>query len=125
MNVWVFNHYAESPDGAATRTFDLGRALVGKGHRVTIFACSFSHYRLREEHFTKRLRFVKVEEREGVRFIWLRGLRYGTNDWRRIANFVGYAVSSFLCGLAKLRGRTSSSAPPSTRWADWRLSLSR
>ena len=102
MNVWVFNHYAESPDGAATRTFDLGRALVGKGHRVTIFACSFSHYRLREEHFTKRLRFVKVEEREGVRFIWLRGLRYGTNDWRRIANFVGYAVSSFLCGLAKL-----------------------
>src|SRR5919106_1917732 len=102
MNVWIFNHYAESPEGAATRTFELARALVDKGHRVTIFACSFSHYRLREEHFTKSLRFVKVEERDGVRFVWLRGLRYVTNDWRRTANFIGYGVSSFLCGMATL-----------------------
>ncbi len=99
MNIWVFNHYAESSAGAATRTFDLSRALVGKGHRVTIFACSYSHYRLREEHFTGPFRYVTTEEVEGVRFVWLRGFQYETNDSRRILNFIGYGIASFVQGL--------------------------
>ncbi len=100
MNLWVFNHYAESPDGSATRTFELCRALTDRGHDVTIFASSFSHYRLREEHFTKGWQWSKVEVRDKVRFIWLRGFPYRTNDWRRITNMIEYGALALFRSLA-------------------------
>jgi glycosyltransferase involved in cell wall biosynthesis len=101
MNIWTFNHYAESPAGAATRTFDLSRGLVRRGHRVTIFACSYSHYRLREEHFTEAIGVVKAEEKQGVCFVWLRGVPYRSNDWRRIANFVVYGVEGLVSAIGR------------------------
>jgi glycosyltransferase involved in cell wall biosynthesis len=100
MHIWIFNHYADSPDGIATRTFELARALTQKGHRITIFASSFSHYRLREEHVTGYWLY-HVEERDGVRFVWLRGFPYTANDWRRIANMIGFGILAFLLGLIR------------------------
>ncbi len=38
MNIWILNHYADTPDGQATRTYDLSKQLVERGHRVTILA---------------------------------------------------------------------------------------
>jgi len=63
---------------------ELCRALVRKGHETTVFASSFSHYRLREEHIDSLLRLSRTEVRDDVRFIWLRGYPYASNDWRRI-----------------------------------------
>jgi glycosyltransferase involved in cell wall biosynthesis len=98
MKIWIVNHYAESPDGIATRTFELSRVLTHKGHHVTIFASSFSHYRLREEHIAGP-RLYNVEQRDGVRFIWLRGFPYAANDWRRMVNMMEFGVLAFFWGL--------------------------
>jgi glycosyltransferase involved in cell wall biosynthesis len=99
LTLWVFNHYAETPDGSATRTFELCRALAGRGHAPTIFASSFSHYRHREEHLQGWGRFSATEERDGVRFVWLRGRPYRGNDWRRVVNMLGYGALSMVYGV--------------------------
>jgi glycosyltransferase involved in cell wall biosynthesis len=100
MKTWIFNHYAESPSGMATRTFDLARELVQRGHRVTIFASSFSHYRLREERIAPSWRLFLTEDCEGVRFVWIRTVQYQRNNWRRIVNMVGFGLLACLHGLA-------------------------
>ncbi|HEU5299400.1 MAG TPA: glycosyltransferase family 4 protein [bacterium] len=87
--LWIFNHYAEPPDRQATRSFDLGRELVRRGHEVTIFSASFSHYRFREEKLGPG-EDRKTEEVEGVRFVWLRTTPYRENDWRRLLNMLSY-----------------------------------
>src|SRR5687768_10835450 len=99
MRVWVFNHYAETATGAATRTLDLSRVLARRGHEITVFACSFSHYRLREEHLSKWQHFGRTEECDGVRFVWLRAPSYQANDWRRVLNMLQYGSLAFLSGL--------------------------
>lgn len=86
MKIWVLNHYAESPSGMATRTFDLARELVRRGHHVTVFASSFSHSRLRDERIAPRWRLFLTEDYDGVRFVWIRTVPYQRNNWRRIVN---------------------------------------
>ena len=94
MDIWVLNHYADTPDRQATRTFDLCRELVRRRHRTTVFASGFSHYRLREERLS-RGELWKLEQVEGVRFVWIRTPPYQRNDWRRIMNMAAYALRAF------------------------------
>lgn len=96
--VWIFNHYAEPPDRQATRSFDLGRELVHRGHAVTIFSSSFSHYRFHEEKLGAGGTWI-AEQIEGVKFIWLRTFPYTRNDWRRLLNMISYSVRASLIGL--------------------------
>lgn len=99
MHVWILNHYAESSAGVALRTFELSRELVRRGYAVTVFASSFSHYRLREEHLHQWWRLWKSEDVAGVRFVWLRGNRYSANNWRRVCNMLLYGILAFFRGL--------------------------
>jgi glycosyltransferase involved in cell wall biosynthesis len=90
LRVWIVNHYAHTPDvPAGSRHYDLARFLVGRGHRVTVFATGFSHTRFREERLT-RGRLYRVEEVDGVRFVWLRTLPYRGNTWRRQLNMLSF-----------------------------------
>ena len=72
MNLWIFNHYAVTPDlPGGTRHFDLGRELVKQGYDVTIFASGFHH----SQH--RRLKLPpgepwRIEDVDGVKFIWLK-----------------------------------------------------
>lgn len=92
MRVWILNHYASPPDQpAGTRHYDLGRALVDRGHDVTIFASSFSHFTLREERL-KRNQLMRIECVDGVRFVWIRTTPYAQNDARRVINMLSYAI---------------------------------
>jgi len=97
MNIWIFNHYATLPDEPATRSYDIGKELVKKGHKVTIFASSFSHYKFREKILQPKEKW-RVEEYDGVRFIWLRTYPYKGNDWRRALNMMSYAWQAFRMG---------------------------
>lgn len=99
MNVWILNHYAEPPARQATRSYDLGRELVARGHRVTIFASSFSYYRFEEEHLAPG-ETHREETIGGVRFFWLRTTPYRVNDWRRVLNMVSYARRAVRVGGA-------------------------
>jgi len=98
MNIWMFNQYANSPDRpGSTRHFDIGKRLVEKGHKVTIFAAAFSH-KLGREDKLKPQETHKTEVIEGVKFIWLKTFPYKKNDWRRVINMVSYTLRSLLLG---------------------------
>lgn len=98
MNIWVFNHYAVTPDlPGGTRHFDLARELVKRGHRVTIFASSFHHGRHQEMKLAPSERW-KVEDVSGVRFVWIKTFPYQRNDWRRVLNMLSYMLRAWRLG---------------------------
>jgi glycosyltransferase involved in cell wall biosynthesis len=97
LNVWILNHYADPPGRQATRSYDLGKQLVKRGHHVTIFAAGFNHYSRKEE----RVRLSETHHEEivdGVRFVWLKTFPYQRNDWRRVLNMVSYSWRAFWVG---------------------------
>ncbi len=100
MRIWIVNHYADPPDGLATRSFDIGRRWVEQGHPTTIFACSFSHYHLRP---ARRLawRLWKEEDIDGVRYVWISAPGYRGNDARRVLNMVTFSVVAFIAGALR------------------------
>ena len=85
MNIWILNHYATTSDEPATRSYDIGKQLVKKGHRVTVFASSFSHYKFREKVLQSGENW-KAEDYDGVRFIWLKTFPYRGNGYCRVVN---------------------------------------
>ncbi len=91
MKIWILNHYASPPDRpAGTRHYEFGRILVGQGHEVTIFASSFSHFSLKEERLSAS-EWMRVENVDGVRFVWIRTAPYSRNNHGRVRNMLSYA----------------------------------
>ena len=98
MNLWIFNHFAITPDmPGGTRHYDLGKQLVSRGYDVTIFASSF-HYAKHQEMRLAGGETWKVENVDGVKFVWLRTPHYQRNDWRRIVNMISYMARSYTGG---------------------------
>ena len=93
--LWILNHYAISPDmSGGTRHFDLARELVKKGHEVTIFASGFDHH-TRQYLKIKPGEKMRVEEYDGVRFVWVNTLPYYGNNWRRVLNMLAIHRSAY------------------------------
>lgn len=98
MNIWMFNHNAYSPDlPGGTRHFDLARQLVKRGHMVTIFATSFHHH-LHKETRLQPGEDWKIEEVDGVFFVWIHTPPYQRNDWRRVWNMVAFMIKASRLG---------------------------
>jgi glycosyltransferase involved in cell wall biosynthesis len=98
LNVWILNHYADPPGRQATRSYDLGKQLVKRGHHVTIFAAGFNHYSRKEERIRPG-EMYREEIVDGVRFVWLKTFPYQRNDWRRVLNMLSYSWRAFRVGL--------------------------
>ncbi len=100
MRIWIVNHYADPPDGLATRSFDIAKRMVERGHQTTIFVCAFSHY-----HMTPLRKLGwhlwREENIDGVLFIWIAGNSYRGNDWRRMLNMVVFSLLAFVAGLLR------------------------
>ena len=96
--IWMLNHYAITPDmPGGTRHFDLACELTRMGYDVTIFASAFNHSLL------KKVRLLNgepwsIEELDGVRFVWLPSFPYQGNDWRRVANMLGFSWRAYRLG---------------------------
>lgn len=91
MNIWLFNHYAISPEmPGGTRHYDFAKELVKRGHQVTLFASSF-HYTLHKETKVYTDKEYLIEEIDGVRFVWVKTAPYESNNWRRILNMLSYS----------------------------------
>ncbi len=125
MNIWILNHYADTPDRQATRSYDLSKQMVERGHRLTIFAAGFSHYSFREERIRSGEAW-REEDWNGVRFVWLKTFPYRKNDWRRVVNMTSYAWRALWLG-AKLRERPDAiigvSVHPLAALSAWALSV--
>ncbi len=103
MNIWMFNHNAYSPDlPGGTRHFDLAGQLVKRGHMVTIFATSFHHH-LHKETRLQPGEDWKIEEVDGVFFVWIRTPPYQRNDWRRVWNMVAFMIKASRLGKRILK----------------------
>lgn len=94
LNIWWLSHYASTPDQQFTAHHDLAKRLVEKGHRVTIVASGFSHYKFKEIRLRPGEKW-RVEECEGVRFVWLKTSSYDANNWKRIVNMCSYAWRAY------------------------------
>ena len=120
-NVWILNHYAISPDmSGGTRHYDLGKELVRRGHKVTIFASGFDHNTKKYIKVHPKERY-KIEDYNGVRFIWLNTIPYYGNDWRRILNMISYGVRvlNVCSGIEKPDVIIGSSVHPFAVSAAW------
>ncbi len=94
MNIWIFNHYAITPNyPGGTRHFELGRILAGKGHKVTIFASNFIHMNFNFVDLEAGKPY-KIETFDNLRFIWLQTRQYSQNDWSRVRNMLDYSKNA-------------------------------
>jgi glycosyltransferase involved in cell wall biosynthesis len=100
VHVWIVNHHADPPDGFATRSFDIARRLVERGHPTTVFVSNFNHYRFANVRQLE-WRLWRSERIEGVTMVWIRTAGYRGNDWRRIMNMLSFASLAFLAGLTR------------------------
>jgi glycosyltransferase involved in cell wall biosynthesis len=100
MRIWIVNHYADPPDGLATRSFDIAKRMTKKGHPTTIFACAFSHYHFRH---VRKLGWSpwREEDIDGVRYVWIAANSYRGNDWRRVLNMVVFSTLAFIAGAVR------------------------
>ena len=98
MNIWMFNHNAYPPDlPGGTRHYDLARELVKRGHRVFIFATSFHHHLHKETRLRPGEKW-RIEDINGVSFVWIRTPYYRSNDWRRVWNMVVFWIQAWRVG---------------------------
>jgi glycosyltransferase involved in cell wall biosynthesis len=100
VKIWIVNHHADPPDGFATRSFDLARRLVERGHPTTIFTSNFNHYLFRDMRDLGR-RPWKAESVDGVTLVWIRTPAYAGNDRRRVMNMVAFAVRATIQGTIR------------------------
>ncbi|MBF0753495.1 glycosyltransferase WbuB [Jeotgalicoccus nanhaiensis] len=94
MNIWIFNHYAKTPDfSSGTRHFDMAKELIEKGHKVTIFASSFTHYDKKENIIYKNGQRFLIEYIDGIRFVWIKTFKYN-GGLKRIFNMFSYYINA-------------------------------
>lgn len=120
-NVWILNHYAKSPNmSGGTRHYDLGRELVRRGYKVTIFASGFDHGSKNYIKVQPGERY-NIEDYNGVRFVWLDTIPYYGNNWRRVLNMISYGtrVLSVCRGIEKPDVIIGSSVHPFAVLAAW------
>lgn len=90
MNIVLINHYAGSPEmGMEFRPYYFAREWVKKGHRVDIFAASYSHLR---QINPKVQHDFQEEIIDGIHYHWIKTIQYEGNGTKRaitMAQFVG------------------------------------
>lgn len=118
--VWILNHYAQEPGGpGGTRHFSLAKHLRKYGWKTCIVASSVEHNTGRQRLRAGESR--RLEEHDGVPFLWLKGNGYGGNGPGRIFNILSFAAKAliphYLSGLEKPDLVIGSSVHPLAAWA--------
>lgn len=89
MKVWIFNHYAITPDQTGgTRHYSLAKQLQSRGHEVTIIASNYDHFTAKHRHDNST---ITSEDVDGIRFIWIPTRAYSGNGKSRALNMLDYA----------------------------------
>lgn len=96
--ILIVSHFAGSPaHGMVIRNFLLAREWVRQGHSVTILASDFSHYRAVQPNHKS---WKKIEYIEGVRYIWVKGLKYkASSSFGRVFSMAWFTVQCYLHSL--------------------------
>ena len=98
MDIWIFNHYVVTPDmPGGTRHYDFGKELIKRGYKVTIFASSFNYSQHKELKLATHEKW-KIENVDGINFVWIKTFPYQKNDWRRVINMISYMYRVYPLG---------------------------
>lgn len=100
MKIWIVNHHADPPEGFATRSFDMARRLVERGHPTTIFISNFNHYTFRDMRDLGAWPWRR-ERVDGVTLVWIKTPAYTGNDRRRVMNMLAFAVAATIQGAIR------------------------
>lgn len=94
-NVWILNHYAVKPGApGGTRHYSLAKNLLVYGWNASIVAASVEH--LSGQQQLRLGKNVRLENCEGVPFLWLRTPAYRGNSGGRLRNMLSYAFRAWL-----------------------------
>lgn len=91
MKIWYLSAY-DQPRGQSSRTYDISKELINRGHQVTMFTNSYCHF----THVEKLSAFEKwrIEEIDGIRIVWMRTFGYTGNGFLRGLNMVSNVYRS-------------------------------
>jgi len=110
-NIWILNHYAITPDmPGGTRHYDFGKELVRRDYKVTIFASSFHYSRHKELKLNKDEKW-KVENIDGVNFVWVKTFPYQKNNWKRVINMLSFASQVYWVGKTIVKEKNKIEKP--------------
>ncbi len=100
MNIWIINQYAGSPHyGMNYRSYYLGEAFVQEGHKVTLFASSFSHL---FKHLPKIKSIFTDEKIDGIDYVWVKTPSYkNSKSIKRIYNMLVFMLKLFFFNIFK------------------------
>ena len=91
-HAWMLNHYAQEPGGAGgTRHFSLGKYLLSHGWQTTILASSVELNTGKQR--LKSNQNIRMDNIEGVNFLWIKTPSYIGNGLGRILNILTYTLS--------------------------------
>ena len=94
MNFLIINHYAGAPGlGMELRPYYFARELIKKGHKVTIVASSYSHYRAKQPKVDNEL---EKEIIESISYYWIKTPQYKRNNAKRILNIFIFLFKLYL-----------------------------
>lgn len=83
MHILLINHNSGSiGHGMEFRPYAFAREWTKAGHKVTIVADSYSHYRQKNVESAD----VVQEKIEGIDYVWLPVSKYNSNGLDRLAN---------------------------------------
>ncbi|MCP4156515.1 MAG: glycosyltransferase family 4 protein [bacterium] len=90
-NVWLFNHYAKTPDLAGgSRHYAISKILTAMEYQITIFASAYNPHKNEDAKCPEEKDYT-IEIKDGVRFVWLKTFPYKKNNWRRVFNMLSYS----------------------------------
>ncbi len=124
MKVWFVHQFALPPKCAGvTRHFSLARELVKLGHEVTIIAANQHHRKTDAEHIPEGEDW-KLENYDGVNFIWLKNPNSRPSYFKRIVNMFsfGWKVARFNSDIPKPDIIIGCSPDPVTAYSAYGLS---
>jgi glycosyltransferase involved in cell wall biosynthesis len=90
-HVWILNHYAMTPDKpGGTRHYCLARNLLAHGWHATLIAGSVEHLSGKQRLAPREM--ARMEEFDGIPFLWLRTPQFKGNGIGRIINMLSYSL---------------------------------
>ncbi len=96
MIIWLFNHYAYTPEQSGiTRHYDLAQSLIARGHQVRIFAAGFHHGRqveMCEYAPGKNVQHTCVGD---IQYSWIKVPAYQSSGWRRLLGMWLYRCRAY------------------------------
>ncbi|MEJ5307997.1 MAG: glycosyltransferase family 4 protein [candidate division WOR-3 bacterium] len=80
-----------------TRHLDFGIELVKRGYKVYIISSDFNVHKLQHMKLAKD-EYYKIENVNGVNFVWVKTFTYKKNDFQRLLNQIIFSVEMYRVG---------------------------